>query len=194
MKITVSGQHMDLGEAFRTHIEGAIQTNVTKYFENAVNANVSVSKDRHHLFTTEIVVNEGTGTGVVIKGNGQDSDAYRSFDSALAKIEKQLRRYKSRIREHQKDKEARLAFYDATKYIMSPFADGEDAAHKQEAPAIIAEMEIKIEKLTVGDAVMKMDLLDVPALMFINSKTGRINQVYYRKDGNIAWVDNPQGH
>ncbi len=194
MKINVSGQHMELGDALRSHIEDTIQKNVTKYFENAVNANISMSKDRHHLFSAEIVVNEGTGTGVVIKGNAQDADAYRCFDTAVAKIEKQLRRYKSRIKEHQKDKEARLAFYDATKYIMSPFADGDDAAHKMDAPAIIAEMETKIEKLSVGDAVMRMDLLDVPALMFINAKTGRINQVYYRKDGNIAWVDNPQGH
>jgi ribosomal subunit interface protein len=194
MKINVSGQHMDLGDAFRNHIEDSLKKNVKKYFENAVNANVALSKDRHHLFSTEIVVNEGTGTGVVIKGDSQDADAYRSFDVALAKIEKQLRRYKSRIKEHQKDKEARLAFYDATKYIMSPFADGDDSAHHMDAPAIIAEMETKIEKLSVGDAVMKMDLLDVPALMFINAKTGRINQVYYRKDGNIAWVDNPQGH
>jgi ribosomal subunit interface protein len=189
MQIKVSGQHMELGDSFKTHIEESLKKNVKKFFEHAVNANVAMSKDRHHLFSTEIVVNEGTGNGVVIKGNSQDADPYRSFDSAVEKIEKQLRRYKSRIKAHHGDKQARQAFFASKQYVMSPFSNEDDQAHKVDAPAIIAELDHSIETLSVGDAVMKMDLLDVPALMFINAANSRVNMVYYRNDGNIAWVD-----
>jgi len=189
MKINVSGQHMDLGDSFRVHIEDSLNKNVKKFFERAVNANVAMSKDRHHLFTTEIVVNEGTGSGVLIKGDSQDSDPYRSFDSAVEKIGKQLRRYKGRIKNHHKDMNAIENLFVNKQYVMSPFSDSEDGVHETDAPAIIAEMDSHIEVLSVGDAVMQMDLHSVPALMFVNAATKRVNMVYYRKDGNISWVD-----
>lgn len=191
MQVNISGQHMDIGQALREHIEASLQKHVTKYFDMAIHANVAMSKDRHHLFSTEIFVNEGTGNGVAIKASGQDADPYRCFDLAVAKVEKQLRRYKGRIKKHQKDKELIREFASATKYIISPF-DSEEAPTEDAAPAIIAEMRTSIDTLTVGDAVMKMDLMDVPALLFVNSGNGRVNMVYYREDGNIAWVDTPE--
>ena len=79
-----------------------------------------------------------------------------------------------------------------TKYVISPTKiddEVEDQEIDLDNPVIVAEKATKILKLSVGQAVMKMDLEDLPALMFRNVKTDRINVVYYRKDGNISWVD-----
>ena len=70
--------------------------------------------------------------------------------------------------------------------------DDEDDETKEidfDNPVIVAEKATKILKLSVGQAVMKMDLQDLPALMFFNSAHGRLNVVYRRADGNISWVD-----
>lgn len=190
MQVNISGQHMDIGQSLRDHIEASLTKHVKKYFEMAIHANVSMSKDRHHLFSTDIFVNEGTGNGVTIKASAQDSDPHRSFDLAVAKVERQLQRYKGRIKKHQKDKDLIREFASATNYTISPF--GDKAPEEDTAPAIVAEMKTSIDTLTVGDAVMKMDLMEVPALMFINGGNGRVNMVYYRTDGNIAWVDTPE--
>jgi hypothetical protein len=134
------------------------------------------------------LVNEGTGKGLVIKSSAHDSDPYRSFDHALTKVEKQMRKHKSRIKEHQKIKVDKLFSIEAKRYVISPAADEEDMG---DAPAIIAEKVTAIETMAVGDAVMKMDLLDLNTYIFINSGTKRLNVLYYRGDGNIAWIDVP---
>ena len=74
------------------------------------------------------------------------------------------------------------------KYIISSQHSGEEEFNVDN-PAIVAEKPAKILSLSVGEAVMKMDLENLPALLFENVKTGRVNVVYYRKDGNISWVD-----
>lgn len=185
MKVQISGQHLDLGESLQTHIHDAVVAISTKYFENPVNAAVNMVKEKQHYITADIIINEGTGRGTVIKASASDSDPYRAFDEALSKAEKQLRRYKNRIKNHHKSKPD--AFHEVPKYILSPLE--EDHSAEQDVPVIVAEMSTNIEKLTVADAVMKMDLLELPAMMFINKQTGRLNMVYYRKDGNISWVD-----
>ena len=54
---------------------------------------------------------------------------------------------------------------------------------------IVAEMATSIERLTVSEAVMRMDLSGQPALLFHNNSNGAINLVYVRSDGNIGWID-----
>lgn len=184
MKIIISGQHMSVGESFQNHIEASLEKKVKKYFENAIQATVNIVKQKQHLFKAEIMVNEGTGNNMIIKSQAEATDPHDCFEDALTKIEKQLRRYKERIKKHHKNKDVRVA--EGKKYVISHFAE-EDT--NNEMPVIIAEKPTVIEKLTVGEAVMKMDLLDVPALLFVNSGNQRLNIVYYRKDGNISWVD-----
>ena len=183
MQIIVSGKHLDIGDSLRSHIVDSVEHNVIKFFEGAIKAHVTVSK-QHYLFKTDITVNEGTGTGVIIKSNAESDDAYISFDDAVKKLSKQLRRYKTKIKKHHKKKVELGNFTESTKYVIAADHDEEIG----EAPAIIAEKPFKLEKMSVADAVMHMDLMDLPAYMFINNKTGVTNVVYYRKDGNISWV------
>jgi len=192
MQITVSGKHLEIGTALQEYVLAELESVVTKYFEHAISADVVFSKERH-LFKSDIIVNEGTGTNILIKGSANDDDVYSAFDLCSAKIEKQLRRYKRRIKDHHKtrlDKD-NIEMLTATKYILSSEVDAaeEDSEELNDAPLIIAEKPTEIETLTVSDAVMRMDLGQLPALMFINKKSGSINVVYRREDGNISWID-----
>ncbi|AEI88448.1 MAG: Ribosome-associated translation inhibitor RaiA [Candidatus Midichloria mitochondrii] len=186
MQILISGKHLDVGESLRQHITFSVEHNVIKFFEYAIKSHVTISK-QNHLFKTDIIVNEGTGTGTIVKSNAQGFDPYKSFDEAMAKLAKQLRRYKSKIRNHHRRKIEPGTYLDSVKYVIETRKDDVDEA-ADETPIIIAEKPFQIERMSVSDAVMHMDIMDLPAYMFINGQTGATNVVYYRKDGNISWI------
>jgi ribosomal subunit interface protein len=192
MQLHISGRHVDLGNAFQEHVEKRLSDGLSKYLDRIVSMDVVVSKEAHHQFRVDIHGNTGTHSGVTIKSQGGAGEIYAAFDDAATKAEKQLRRYKRRIKGHHAeggDKESRAA--TARKYVLKPEAhDGE--LEEKGAPAVIAEKSTDIERLSVSDAVMKMDLADLPALMFVNKGNGRLNVIYRRVDGNISWVD-PEG-
>lgn len=190
MQISVSGKGVDVGEALRNHISTQIEEHVAKYIDRVTSVNIVVSREAH-LFRVDITGNLGTHSGLVVRGRGASTDVYAAFDEGLEKISKQLRRYKRKITNHHKITHAEQAEavqqVKATKYIISPEA-GEHDEDKQ-AGLVIAEKPTDIETLTVSQAVMKMDLQDLPAVLFFNAAHGRINVVYRREDGNISWVD-----
>ncbi len=190
MQVSVSGKQINVGAALKEYVEEHLDKTVGKYFEKAINAETVFSKERN-LFCTDILVNEGTGTGIVIKSQAKENDIYVSFDTALGRIEKQLRRYKRRIKNHHKKRlveveEDVIRQLRATKYVI---AESEVEESEEETPLIIAEKPTRIESLSVSEAVMRMNLANLPALMFINKQNGCVNVVYHRKDGNVSWVN-----
>lgn len=190
MQISISGQHFSIGSSLQEYAKDRITNSVKKYFDHAPGASIHFNKQNYE-FICDITVNDGTGRHMIIKSNASADDVYTAFDIALAKIEKQLRKYKSKLKDHSnRIKLSEIGSY-AVKYVISPtkFAEEGDKEADTDTPVIIAEKPTKILKLSVGQAVMQMDLENVPALMFENVKTNRINIVYYRKDGNISWVD-----
>lgn len=187
MQLHISGRHVELGESFQNHVEKRLGDGLNKYLDRITSVDVVVSKAAHHQYRVDIHGNPGTHNGVVIKSQGEAGEIYAAFDDAATKAEKQLRRYKRRLKDHHRDGKAILA----KKYVLQPEAVDAELA-EEGAPVVVAEKPTSIEKLTVSQAVMKMDLADLPALMFFNAGTGRINVVYRRVDGNISWVD-PEG-
>jgi len=186
MRITVSGQHMSVGASLDEYAQEKLRHVANRYFEHAISANIHFLK-HGHLFKCDIVVHEGTGRHAIIKSDAECDDAHSCFDMALAKCEKQLRRYKSRLKDRHNKIKMSEADLSATKYVIAPNRDHEP--DNSDNPVIIAEQKVVLENLTVSEAVMKMDMENLPALMFKNSKNGRFNIVYYRADGNISWVD-----
>jgi ribosomal subunit interface protein len=186
MKITVAGKQLKVGAALREYVEEHIEGAIKKYFENAISADVTFSKETHQ-FVTDIVVNEGTGNQIYYKSQAKEDSIYASFDRAVDKMEKQLRRYKRRLKDHNKQSVADVAAsLAAKKYVLQD--DGQDN-EEDDNPLIIAEKQTEIETLTVADAVMRMNLANLPALLFMNKKTQVLNLVYKREDGNISWVE-----
>jgi len=190
MQVTVTGKQIDVGDSLRGHVEATTTTIVEKYFGRAIEAHVVFSRERH-LFLSVISVH--AGRGLMVQCHGSAGDAYAAFDEAGGRLEKQLRRYKRRLRNHHKarnDEEPEAA-PEATDYVLAQ-GDEEPAAGDGEAkdqPLVIAEMRTSIPQLSVSEAVMRLDLADLPALLFRNSKHGNLNLVYRRRDGNVGWID-----
>lgn len=188
MQLQISGRHVDLGASFQEHVEKRINDGLNKYLDRIVSMDVVVSKEAHHQYRVDIHGNTGTHAGLILKSQGGASEIYAAFDDAATKAEKQLRRYKRRLKGHHQPDAKQVRALAARKYILKPEAHDEELEEKG-APVVVAEKATNIETLTVSEAVMKMDLADLPALMFFNAGNGRINVVYRRADGNISWVD-----
>ena len=184
MEILVKGKHVDVGDALRGHAENQLQSSVTKYFENALVSTVVFSKEGHG-FRADISVH--AGRGMIMQAGSDGNDAYGAFDGALARIGKQLRRYKSRIRNHHHNGPSEDELVMAQYSILA--SEGEDELPEVSEPTIVAELTHHIATLTVSDAVMRMDLAHRPVMMFRNRAHGGLNVVYRRDDGNIGWID-----
>ena len=186
MNLSVIGRHLDVGDALRSHVEDHLDGAVSKYFSQALEATVTFSKAAHRQLRADISVHPRRG--MLVQGSGEGGDAYVAFEAALGRIAKQLRRYKRRLRDdHHKglDDEAVLT---AQQYILAS-ETGEDEVPDGASPAVIAEMPTEIATLTVGEGVMRMDLGDLPAMVFRNRAHGALNVIYRRPDGNIGWID-----
>jgi Sigma 54 modulation/S30EA ribosomal protein C terminus len=127
-----------------------------------------------------------------VQGSGESSDPYAAFDSAAERVDKRLRRHKRWLRNHRRGKDAAAAAppeqapQDATDYVLS----AEEGTDEEDAePLVIAEMRTRIPRLSVTEAVMRLDLAELPALLFRNSARGNLNLVYRRPDGNVGWID-----
>jgi ribosomal subunit interface protein len=182
MDISVKGKHLDVGDAMRGYAEDQLNAAVSKYFDRALDATVILSKEGR-MFRAKISVH--AGRGMVMQGGGQADDLYPAFDSALEHITKRLRRYKRRLRDHHKGRGASESL--PAQYSIIAAEEEEPVAGDQ--PTIIAEMSHEIATLTVGEAVMRLDLSENPVMMFRNGATGGLNVVYRRADGNIGWID-----
>lgn len=184
MNLTVKGKNIDVGEALRTHVAQSLDHAIAKYFGNPIEATVTFSK-QSHLFSADIAVH--IGRGILVHAEESADQAYAAFDQAVDHLTKRMRRYKRRLRDHHR---AETQSFRASQYILAPEAEEEPAAvNGTEAPAVIAEMQTEIPTLTVGEAVMRLDLSNLMAMMFLNRAHGGLNMVYRRNDGNIGWVD-----
>lgn len=183
MQLVVKGKQMDVGDALRDHIETKLRAGVAKYFDSAVEANVVVSRQKHG-FRTDYSVH--VGSGINVQSHGEAEDPYASVDSASERIEKRLRRFKRRLRDHRKTRSGKAV--KAPVFVIAAEDEHEEEPH-EDAPIIVAEEATHIESLTVGGAVMRMTLADAPVLVFNNSSHGGLNVVFRRADGNIGWID-----
>jgi ribosomal subunit interface protein len=190
MQLSISGKHIDLGDALRARVGKRLTSGVAKYFDRAIQAQVQFSKARH-LYRSDISVH--AGRGVSVQAHGEATDIYAAFDAAADRIEKRLRRYKRRLIDHHADKpepEPEEAVLPARQLVLA--AEDEDAPEPVDGaagPVTVAETITRIHTLTVSEAVMRLDLAELPVLMFRNSGHGRLNVVYRRSDGNIGWLD-----
>jgi ribosomal subunit interface protein len=198
MTLRVSGQNLDIGEALRAQVEGRVASALSKYFDGAYSGHVTVTRDGGG-FRTDCVLH--LASGITLEASGAAADAYASFDQTAARIEKRLRRYKRRLKDRSgagrrpdgadgaADGAADLAAESAYAVIESP---GDEVADEGEYhPVVIAETTRPIRRLSVGDAVVELDLTGAPVVVFRHVGTGRVNVVYRRRDGTIGWVDPP---
>lgn len=218
MQISVVGRNIDIGDSLRHYINEGISKCLQRYPEIALSASIAVSKE-NQLYTTSVVMHTSNHSQVVIKAQGVDADPYTAVNQALARIGSQIHKHRGRIIHHHKNHNHEQMSIAARKYTIAnekideeleegvgaqariegeytdldlPGGVDDFAATSNHNPTIISERKITIPRLSVKDAVMRMELLGVSAYMFIDKIDSHICMLYYRKDGNISWVDSGQ--
>jgi ribosomal subunit interface protein len=191
MQITVKGKQIEVGEALRGHMESALTAAVSKYFSNPLESQIVFTREAH-LFRADVSVH--VGRSILVQGQALAPDAYAAGDAAIDHVAKRLRRHKRRLRDHHKERD-KVESLTAQAYVLAPEADDldDDGARPGDQPVVIAEMTTEIQTLTVGEAVMRLDLGVQPAPLFRHAGHGGLNLVYRRTDGNVGWID-PQGN
>ena len=186
MRYQISGKQIDVGEALSTHVKSEIGELVEKYAQRATEC-VTVFSRNAHEFVCEIDIRLATGLSMQSRGNA--AEIYACFESARERMDKQVRRYKRRLRSYHTDRKGPVEFDAAPSYILAPFEESEEPEPETLAPVVVAEMETRIPSVTVGEAVMQMELAGQKMLVFRNEGHGGVNVVYRRDDGNIGWID-----
>jgi ribosomal subunit interface protein len=202
LQVQVAGKKLEVGSALQERIAFGLESRVSKYFNRTGEAFVTVSKPGWAFYVDCSI---HLPSGVTLQAHGEGDDGYQAFEQALDKIEKRVRRYKNRLRDH-RAKDNAPPEMAAERIILAPTdsPDGDAASETADgsgadgaagdgaigdAPAIVAESDTPIRTMTVSMAVMQLELADSPAVLFRNAAHGRLNMVYRRPDGNVGWVD-----
>jgi ribosome hibernation promoting factor len=181
MQISTTFRHMEPSEALKSYAEEKLER-VKKYIDEPIVAQVylTVEKIRHIV---EITLN---AKGVTIKASEATNDMYAAIDAVIDKIERQLRRYKERLKDHKPALEARPR--QAQKTIVQA-----ESLEQRLEPVVIRSEPISIKPMSVDEAVMQMDLMHKEFLVFTDASTEGINVIYRRKDGNYGLIEPSKG-
>lgn len=180
---------MDIGEALRSQVEARVASALTKYLDGAsYQGHVTVSKDGTG-FRTDCILH--LSSGVTIEAHGNAMDAYASFAETADRIEKRLRRYKTRLRGHGNGTAKKPDAVEMPYYVLEAPADEDEAEAEAFHPVVVAEQTAQLRRLSVSEAVIDLDMTGSPVVVFRHAGNGRVNIVYRRRDGSIGWVDPP---
>jgi len=188
MPFRVSGKNIDVGEALRGRINDRIAEAMGKYFDGGYSGHVTVARDGFG-FRTECAIH--LDSKITLHAEGQAADAYASADQAALRVERRLRRYHRRLKEHRSDRLDGRAALEAASYIITAPEQDSEAELDGFTPVIIAESTTMLKQLSVSDAVMELDMTGAPVLVFRHAAHGGINIVYRRADGHFGWIDPP---
>ncbi len=189
MRYSISGRHLHIGDALKEHVNGNLEHVISKFAERPTHATTVFAKNGPKI-ECEIIIHLSTGLSVQSKSSTQD--IYQSFDKSCDRITKQLRRYKRRLKNHHKARSTPVESSAASSYILAAEkAGGELDSEEPDSlqPVIIAETETRVPLLSVGEAVLQMELSESSVLVFRNERNDGINVVYRRDDGNIGWIE-----
>lgn len=185
MSLRVSGKHMDVGEAFRSTIEARINDATAKYFSGNYSGHVIMEKSGAR-FDCECTLHLDSGVNLQSKGDAHDP--HGAFEAAAERLEKRLRRYKRRLKDHHAGaRDGQQA--DVAYSVFQAVDDDVEEVAEDYAPAIIAESSVVALPMSVADAVIRLDLKEDPVFLFRNTTSNEINIVYRRADGNIGWIN-----
>ena len=186
MRYQISGKQIDIGEALQTHVKAELGEVVEKYAQRPTDATVVFSRVAHESVCEAVI---HLSTGLTVQAKGHAHEIYAAFESCREKMDKQMRRYKRRLRNHHTERPQPVEFAEGASYILARSEEPEDNETDTLQPIVIAEMETKIPSITVGEAVMQLELAGQRMLVFRNEGHGGVNVVYRRDDGNIGWID-----
>ncbi|MGH6849018.1 MAG: ribosome hibernation-promoting factor, HPF/YfiA family [Methylocella sp.] len=192
MTLRVSGKNLDIGEAFRVHIETRIDSALAKYRAGAAAGHVTIEPEGPG-FRADCTLH--LTSGVTLQADARAHEPYASFNHAADLIENQIRRHRERLVDHHAgtaaDGGTKLELFLGEK--ASGAQRGEPRMGQVETldlhPAVIAEPLSRVRAMTVSGAAMELDSTNAQVIVFRHASDGRTNVVYRRPDGNIGWID-----
>lgn len=191
MSLRVSGKNLDIGAALRGHVEARIAAASAKYFDGDVSGHVTIGPEGSG-YKTECFLR--LASGITVAAEGEAHEPYASFDKTADRIDKRLRRYKQRVKDHNSVSplagKSEPAIEMASYVIEAQDSDIDETATFN--PLVIAESTLLLKTMSVAAAVAELDLTGAPVVVFRHATQERLNLVYRRPDGNIGWID-PEG-
>ncbi len=186
MSFRISGKNLDVGDALRDRVSDRIGEAMGKYFDGGYSGHVTLERDGFG-FRTECAIH--LDSKITLHAEGMAPDAYASADQAAQRIEKRLRRYHRRLKDHRPERLDSTPALDAASYVIA--APEQDAGIEagEFTPVIIAESTTALKRLSVSDAVTELDMTGAPVIVFRHAVHGGINVVYRRGDGHFGWID-----
>jgi len=188
MPFRVSGKNLDVGETLRQRINERIAEAMGKYFDGGYSGHVTVAREGFG-FRTECAIH--LDSKITLHAEGRAADAYASADQAALRVEKRLRRYHRRLKDHRADRSDARAAVDAASYVIAAPEHESEGELDGFTPVIIAESTTELKQLSVSDAVMELDMTGAPVLVFRHAAHGGISVVYRRPDGHFGWIEAP---
>lgn len=188
MPLRVSGKNLDIGEALRAQVVERVSQTISKYFDGSFSGHVTVEREGTG-FRTDCALH--LASGMTLQVEGMAHDAYQSAERAADKLEKRMRRYKRKLKDHAPGPGAAGPVEIPSYVIQTPDLDDEETHDGEFHPIVIAETKKSMKTLSVSEAVTDLDLTGAPVVMFRHAGSGRVNLVYRRSDGNIGWIDPP---
>ena len=185
MSLRISGKNIEIGDAFRVHVNERFGALLSKYFDGGFSGRVVLERDGAGY---RVDCQLHLDSGVDLKSEGNGHEIYPTFEQAAERIDKQLRRYKRRLKDHHQESRSGGAT-DASYVVLAATPELEEEIASDYNPVVIAEQSTRLRTLSVSGAVMAMDLANAPVLVFRHAAHGGVNVVYRRQDGNIGWID-----
>jgi ribosomal subunit interface protein len=186
MRYQITGKQIDIGDALQTHVKSELNDIVEKYAERPTDANVVFSKSGHENVCEATI---HLSTGLTAQARAHATEIYPAFEACAEKMEKQLRRYKRRLKDHHSKRKEPVEQLGASSYIIAASEGVDDSEPETLQPIIIAEVETKVSTMSVGEAVMQMEISGAPVVIFQNESNSAFGVVYKRDDGNIGWIE-----
>ncbi|MEW6434406.1 MAG: ribosome-associated translation inhibitor RaiA [Myxococcota bacterium] len=183
MHMNITFRHLDPIDSLKNYAQEKVER-VNKYLDRATEAHVVLSLERH-LHHADITIHSGT---YVLRGREKSEDMYASIDLAMDKIERQLKRYKEKLKSHHGKERVhhRADLVAKARYTVFEPVDHDEAEAQVK---VVKTNEILARPMAVEQAIMQMDLLNNDFYVFTNSTTMEMNVVYKRKDGTIGLIE-----
>ena len=185
MNTRISGRHLEITDALRAYVENALGK-VTAHFDKVIDADVVLCVEKHRQIA-EVNLH---ANGVRIHGRETSPDMYASVDAVIEKVERQVRKFKDRINRHQPRTAREARVYDHAVFAPSaPESNGQEAHADQGLHHEIDREKLPMRPLSLDEAVMQLELVDDPFLVFINAETSQVNVLYPRENGHYGLIE-----
>jgi putative sigma-54 modulation protein len=187
MQCNITFRHLEATDSLKAYALEKVER-VNKYLDRAGEGHVVLSLERH-LHHADITIHSGI---FVLRGREKSEDMYASIDLAMDKIERQLRRYKEKLKNHHHkafEHHQRTALNQLrVRHDVVSVPEPEKPANET-GPRVVRSNEFLIRPMSVDDAVMQMDLMNNDFLVFTNAQSREMNVLYRRKDGHYGLIE-----